>query len=171
MSELGSLMLEVKDIFKLAVKEELCTGCCNCMITCPINALMVIENSGGKGGDGFEFKVEGGSAIVLSKECNGCGRCVEACPTGALGIDAKKPSQAEREIKVSELSNARGGGAVVEKLEAVETRKIVYKIDEKRRTMLEALAGSFENAKVKVMLETGKAKEAKEEVLKKLKQE
>ncbi len=168
MSELGSLALEVKDAFKLAVKAELCTGCCNCVITCPINALMVTETSGGKGG-GFELAVEGGAAIVLSRECNGCGRCVEACPTNALSIEAKKASRAERGVKVSELSNARGGNGRAEKAEAVETRIVAFTIDKKLRAQLEALASTFENTKIKYMLETGKGKDAKEEVLKKLK--
>ena len=151
-------------MFKLEVKEELCSGCGNCVIACPINALNAAEVAGGKGG-GVELKIEDGISYVLSDTCNGCGICVKSCAQKAILLHAQEHSPASRELIISEI-NKKGEEVVVVE-EAVE--EAAFEIDAKRRALLESVLSSMKNIKVRYLIETGKAKDAREAVLEKLK--
>ncbi|MFO7967176.1 MAG: 4Fe-4S binding protein, partial [Archaeoglobaceae archaeon] len=65
---------------ELIVDENLCTGCGNCAIVCPVNFPM--HHNGKK-----EIRIEGGKIKVIGEMCNGCGLCVESCPFKAISLN------------------------------------------------------------------------------------
>ncbi|NOZ82696.1 MAG: 4Fe-4S dicluster domain-containing protein [Euryarchaeota archaeon] len=77
---------------KMVVVEELCSGCGNCVVACPANALRA-EIQGGKGG-GEVIGVASGVALELDlSRCERvknpdaekpCRACMDACPSEAL---------------------------------------------------------------------------------------
>lgn len=151
-------------MFKLEVKEEICSGCGNCVVACPINALRVAEVSGGKGG-GVELKIEDGISYVISDTCNGCGVCVRSCSQKAMLLHAPEHSPASKELLISEINKKGEEAAVVE--DSVE--EAVFEIDAKRRAFLESVLSLMKNIKVRYLIETGKAEDARKTILEKLK--
>lgn len=151
--------------FDLVVEEEICTGCGNCVVACPINALKVDEAYGGKGG-GVELKIENGITCVITDACNGCGVCVVACSQRALSLKALTPQQAARELRISEMG-AVEGEADGEAVEEYEPSKVArFKIDPVKKALLESVLGALKNIKVRYLIESGKAEDAKESILK-----
>lgn len=151
--------------FSLEVEEEACTGCGNCVIACPINALKVDEAFGGKGG-GVELKIENGISCVISDACNGCGVCVVACAPRALSIKALEPHSAQKELRISEMgSQVKDDGEVID---APETEGLMrFKIDPGKKALLEGILSALKNIRVRYLIETGKAEDARERILKK----
>ena len=155
----------MKMTFDLVVEEEICTGCGNCVVACPINALKVDEAYGGKGG-GVELKIENGITCVITDACNGCGVCVVACSQRALSLKALTPQQAARELRISEMG-AVEGEADGEAVEEYEPSKVArFKIDPVKKALLESVLGALKNIKVRYLIESGKAEDAKESILK-----
>lgn len=152
-------------MFNLVVEEEICTGCGNCVVACPINALKVDEAFGGKGG-GVELKIEDGITCVITDACNGCGVCVVACSPRALSLKALTPQEAEKELRISEISS--GDGEDVSELpEDQEPGRIArFKIDPAKKALLESVLGALKNIKVRYLIESGKVEDAKETLLK-----
>lgn len=71
----------------LVITEELCSGCGNCVVACPINSLNSHAVKGGKGGESKVFQCRNGRLLINDAQpCNGCGVCLESCPTNALSI-------------------------------------------------------------------------------------
>ncbi|MBN2801811.1 MAG: 4Fe-4S binding protein [Deltaproteobacteria bacterium] len=54
--------------FVVRIKDELCTGCENCLPLCPYLAMKNIGNR----------------VYVLEEKCRGCVRCLPACPEEAI---------------------------------------------------------------------------------------
>ena len=52
------------------VKAENCTGCEECVSTCPLDAIQVTD----------------GKAAVDDATCGDCGACVDACPSEAISM-------------------------------------------------------------------------------------
>ncbi|MFP4558801.1 MAG: Coenzyme F420 hydrogenase/dehydrogenase, beta subunit C-terminal domain [Archaeoglobaceae archaeon] len=73
---------------ELIVDEDLCTGCGNCAIVCPVNFPMHYN-------DKKEIKIEGGKIRVIGGLCNGCGLCVESCPFKALSLNIMESEELE----------------------------------------------------------------------------
>jgi 4Fe-4S ferredoxin len=75
----------------LVVYPELCHGCGNCVVSCPVNALNSPEVAGGKGptddADMIMMVEDGEITLKNSELCGKCGTCVEACPVFAIELE------------------------------------------------------------------------------------
>ena len=74
---------------------ERCTGCNNCVVACPVNALELntIDPSATAASEKI-YKVINGSALILDVNhelCSGCGICVDACPYDVIQLSGQKP--------------------------------------------------------------------------------
>ena len=73
--------------FAVHVNMEHCTGCNNCVVACPVDALelhTVDPVSTEK-----IYMIRDGKSVVLdfrSELCAGCGICVQACPYGVIRL-------------------------------------------------------------------------------------
>jgi len=73
--------------FAVHISLEECTGCNNCVVACPVDALelhtvdpVTTEKI---------YMVKNGKSIVVdfkAELCAGCGVCVEACPHGVIRL-------------------------------------------------------------------------------------
>ncbi|MEN6610377.1 MAG: 4Fe-4S binding protein [Methanoregulaceae archaeon] len=73
--------------FALHVNMDRCTGCNNCVVACPVDALELytvdpVTNE-------KIYQVKDGKSVVLDFKqelCAGCGVCVEACPYDVIKL-------------------------------------------------------------------------------------
>lgn len=76
---------------ELVAHRELCHGCGNCVIVCPVNAVKSPEIAGGKGpSEEIEavMLVEDGAVELKNPElCKKCATCVKACPVAAITLE------------------------------------------------------------------------------------
>lgn len=73
--------------FAVHVNMERCTGCNNCVVACPVDALE-LSTVDPVTTDKI-YKVMNGKAMVLDVNhelCAGCGVCVEACPYNVIRL-------------------------------------------------------------------------------------
>lgn len=73
--------------FAMHINMERCTGCNNCVVACPVNALELCTVDPATSDK--IYQVMNGKAISLdiNKElCAGCGVCVEACPYSVIRL-------------------------------------------------------------------------------------
>jgi 4Fe-4S ferredoxin len=73
--------------FALHINMERCTGCNDCVVACPVNALEL--NTMDPVTDDKIYKVKNGRAVVLDVNqelCAGCGVCVQACPFDVIRL-------------------------------------------------------------------------------------
>ena len=79
--------------FLSAVDAGQCTGCGDCILRCPMEALAIEDEV----------------ACVDSKRCIGCGLCVSACPTGAILLqpraEAPVPFPDSRQLNAAIVSS------------------------------------------------------------------
>ena len=75
----------------LVVYPELCHGCGNCVISCPVNALNSPEVAGGKGptddADLIMIVEDGEINLKHVDLCGKCGTCIETCPVNAIKLE------------------------------------------------------------------------------------
>jgi len=91
--------------FEFIIDDKLCTGCGNCVVTCPVDALNSLDIYGGKGANLAELTrmVSGGRAVLVdSALCNGCGTCIMSCPTNALILENEAPEELTKIIEADE---------------------------------------------------------------------
>jgi ferredoxin len=91
--------------FEFKIEEELCIGCGNCVVVCPVDAFNSPDIAGGKGVNLTELTrlVSGGRAIQVDAElCNGCGTCVISCPTDALILTTDAPTEFVKTVEAEE---------------------------------------------------------------------
>jgi 4Fe-4S ferredoxin len=76
-----------KMAFAVHINMEHCTGCNNCVVACPVDALelhIVDQVSTEK-----IYIIRDGKSVVLDfreELCAGCGVCVQACPYGVIRL-------------------------------------------------------------------------------------
>jgi ferredoxin len=79
--------------FISAVEAGQCSGCGDCVLRCPMEALALKDEVAG----------------IDSKRCIGCGLCISACPTGALTLqprpDAPVPFPDARQLNAAIVSS------------------------------------------------------------------
>jgi Fe-S-cluster-containing hydrogenase component 2 len=158
--------------FELQVKEDLCTGCGNCLIACPINALKFVEISGGKGRVGPELKIEDGIVHLLIEECNGCGTCIRSCSQEALSVKAVEPVYIRKEMAIADLPSQRSEAEPSRKEEGVveeEVPQMVFEFDPGRLAVLQNASEAFDKPAVRNFIESGKPEKAKLKILEKVK--
>lgn len=63
----------------ITIDENKCTGCGECIIECPEQAIMLVDTKDGRK-----------ARLVKELYCDGLGACLGACPTGALKVEIKK---------------------------------------------------------------------------------
>ncbi|MFQ5975831.1 MAG: 4Fe-4S binding protein [Candidatus Hydrothermarchaeales archaeon] len=103
--------------FKMKVEDDKCSGCGNCVIVCPVNALNSVDIQGGKGGIESEFILDIGKGIayIFDPElCNGCGACISACAHDAVLIESIVQDLTARMKKSEELEILGERGQVYE---------------------------------------------------------
>jgi len=76
--------------FALHINMERCTGCNNCVVACPVDALELYTV------DPVTkekiYKVKDGKAAILdfnAELCAGCGVCVNACPYDVIKLSGR----------------------------------------------------------------------------------
>jgi electron transfer flavoprotein alpha subunit/NAD-dependent dihydropyrimidine dehydrogenase PreA subunit len=74
------------------IDDDLCTGCGNCVDTCPFVGIEIIDNK-----------------AVITEGCNFCGSCLDACPVNAILIERK-----EFHTQKLDLSQFRGVWVIAE---------------------------------------------------------
>ena len=69
----------------LDIQGRICTGCNNCVVACPVNALeLTVLNPVTKK---KTYNVLNGKAVVVDEDvCNGCGICLMVCPQRAITL-------------------------------------------------------------------------------------
>lgn len=81
----------------LVVYPELCHGCGNCVVSCPVNTLNSPEVAGGKGPTDYAdliMIVEDGVITLKDTDlCGRCGTCVESCPVSAIRLENMEDSK------------------------------------------------------------------------------
>ncbi|MDO5845466.1 MAG: 4Fe-4S dicluster domain-containing protein [Methanocorpusculum sp.] len=86
--------------FAMHINMERCTGCNNCVVACPVNALELCTVDPATSDK--IYQVQNGKAISLdvNKElCAGCGVCVEACPYNVIRLVASQAPAAKIAVK------------------------------------------------------------------------
>lgn len=78
-------------VYRIIVHRELCHGCGNCVVACPVNASKSTDIAGGKGPQDDvnpSIIVEDGAVKVNQlEECTNCATCIKACPVGAIELE------------------------------------------------------------------------------------
>ncbi len=81
--------------FAVHVNMERCTGCNNCVVACPVNALEL--STVNPATTDKIYKVVNGDAVILDinhELCAGCGICVDACPYDVIQLSGLPPEKA-----------------------------------------------------------------------------
>ena len=80
--------------FSVHVNTERCTGCGNCVVACPVDAIELytidpVTNE-------KIYQVQDGLSVSIdlkSELCAGCGVCVEACPMDVIRIAVREEAR------------------------------------------------------------------------------
>nr|WP_321349965.1 4Fe-4S dicluster domain-containing protein [uncultured Methanoregula sp.] len=79
--------------FAVHINMERCTGCNNCVVACPVDALE-LHTIDPVSTDKI-YQVRDGKSIILDFKgelCAGCGVCVLACPYGVIRLAGSRES-------------------------------------------------------------------------------
>ena len=82
--------------FAMHINMERCTGCNNCVVACPVNALELCTVDPATNGKIYQVRDGKAMSLDINKElCAGCGVCVEACPYGVIRLVSSQVSPAK----------------------------------------------------------------------------
>jgi len=81
----------------ITIDEKLCTGCGDCIPSCPEGALQVIDRK---------------ARLVSDLFCDGLGACLGHCPTGAMKVETRE-AEAYDERRVMQESIVKAGPNVI----------------------------------------------------------
>ena len=73
--------------FATHVNLTLCTGCVNCVVACPVDALEL--HTFDPATNEKIYHVKDGKSVVLDLKaelCGGCGVCIKACPYHVISL-------------------------------------------------------------------------------------
>lgn len=84
---------------KVAIEDESCTGCGNCIISCPGNFPIRLPEAEFD----RELEIKNGRVILNDQLCNGCGVCAESCPFNAISIIPNEQKSVEKTETIFEL--------------------------------------------------------------------
>lgn len=83
--------LKEKQIFKLIINRNTCTGCNACVVSCPINFNKLRLDSYLNEKNAVILVKNGIATPIFTEErevnCDGCGVCVKMCPQVAIRIE------------------------------------------------------------------------------------
>ena len=77
-------------VYRININSKRCTGCNDCVVSCPINFDQLREKSY-LTEENAVLLVKNGCAVEIYNEnrkinCDGCGVCIENCPLKALSM-------------------------------------------------------------------------------------
>jgi energy-converting hydrogenase A subunit P len=75
--------------FRIDVDTDLCMGCGNCAVACPVNKVIDAQMSHGGHASTDELLLivrEGKSQVLHLEKCTGCKTCEDNCPTEAITV-------------------------------------------------------------------------------------
>jgi len=76
---------------------ERCTGCNNCVVACPVNALELCTVDPATSEKIYQVRDGKAISLDINKElCAGCGVCVEACPYSVIRLVSSQDSAATK---------------------------------------------------------------------------
>ncbi|MCD4656948.1 MAG: 4Fe-4S dicluster domain-containing protein [Planctomycetes bacterium] len=76
----------------IVIDEDLCNGCGDCLISCPEQALQLVDTPNGKK-----------ARIVKEFYCDGLGACIGNCPLGALTIEERVVEQYDEAATIERI--------------------------------------------------------------------
>ncbi len=83
----------MNEITELTIYEDLCIGCGNCVVICPVSTKDSDDAKYGKGPSEevtITMVINGKANIINLDKCTLCGMCEDACPTDAIFVPEKK---------------------------------------------------------------------------------
>jgi len=76
----------------IEIDEELCDGCGDCIISCPEQAIQLVETPSGKK-----------ARLVKDIYCDGLGACIGSCPRDAMNIEEREVEEYNEEETIARI--------------------------------------------------------------------
>ncbi|MGA2918036.1 indolepyruvate ferredoxin oxidoreductase subunit alpha [Methanoregula sp.] len=86
--------------FAVHINMERCTGCNNCVVACPVDALEI--HTVDPASKEKIYAVRDGKSVILDLRielCAGCGVCVQACPYGVIRLAGPWESRSAADVQ------------------------------------------------------------------------
>jgi len=86
--------------FAVHINMERCTGCNNCVVACPVDALEI--HTVDPASKEKIYAVRDGKSVILDLRielCAGCGVCVQACPYGVIRLAGPWESRSAEDVQ------------------------------------------------------------------------
>ncbi len=100
----------------IRVDDELCTGCENCIASCPYGGIEIIDDK-----------------ACITEDCNLCGACVESCPVDAIILERE-----ELKVEKMDISQYKGVWVIAEHYKG-KIHNVAYQLLGKGRELADIL--------------------------------